>query len=504
MSPIIAERSDISQGNRPPTNQTSNPARGRGKVGDVDKTPKAPDNGETGYKKSGHRSSGPNLSRQETRNMQASSVINVVRATLGIVTFAAAQQCAVAQEFDWKKHQGKTVTFLANNNPIANALVKYKADFEKLTGMTLKVDTYQEQQMRQRLVTVMNARSDEVDLVMSLPSREGLQVAKAGGYADLTGMVNNASAKDYDFADLSPGMIKDATYDNKLTGIPLNVEGPVVYYRKDVFEKCGVAFPKSLDEMVSASEKLKACEPGITPFVSRGLKPALPFTYSVFLHNAGGQYMENGKSQLCSKAAQASLSLYSKLLKDFGPPGVVNYSFYQISGLYREGKAAMAFESSNELRSVMDGGARLKDTGIAVLPAGAGGSHPTVIGWTMSVSNFSKNKEAAWYFLQWATSRAMQEKLALEGIAPPRAAVAKGADYRKWMDEEPVRKAWVDAVNQLSKTGTSEVGYPIVANPASREFVGQAVNEILLGQKTVAEACADADKRLDALIAKEK
>ena len=436
--------------------------------------------------------------------MTASTRSFFIRSALGAVVFATLHSGASAQAaFDWKKHQGKTVTFLANNNPVANAILKYKADFEKQTGMTLKVDTYQEQQMRQRLVTVMNSRSDEIDLFMSLPSREGQQFAKAGWYADLNEFVKNASAKDYDFADLSPAMVKDASYDNKLLGLPLNVEGPVVYYRKNLFQKCGVTFPKNLTELEGVAAKLKACEPGVTPFVSRGLKPALPFTYSVFLHNMGGQYMKGGKSQLCSKEGQASLDLYAKLLKDYGPPGVVNYSFYQISGLYKEGKAAMAFESSNELRTLMDGGARLEDTGVAVLPAGPGGSHPTVIGWTMSVSNFSKNKEAAWYFLQWATSKALQEKLALDGIAPPRASIANDPEYKKWADEQPVRKEWVAAVAELGKTGTSEVGYPIVANPASREFVGQAVTELLLGQKTSAQACADADKQLDALIAKE-
>ncbi len=87
-------------------------------------------------------------------------------------------------------------------------------------------------------------------------------------------------------------MIKDATYSGHLMGVPLNVEGPVVYYRKDLFQKCGLAFPKNLTELESAATKLKACEPTITPFVSRGLKPALPFTFSVFLHNMGGQYMK--------------------------------------------------------------------------------------------------------------------------------------------------------------------------------------------------------------------
>jgi multiple sugar transport system substrate-binding protein len=422
------------------------------------------------------------------------------------IAFAVAATCAFgvhAQDFNWKKYQGKTITFLANNNPVANALLKYKADFEAQTGMTLKVDSYQEQQMRQRLVTVMNSRSDEVDVFMSLPSREGMQFAKAGWYADLNEFVKTASAKDYDFADLSAGMLKDATYEKQLTGIPMNVEGPVLYYRKDLFQKCGVQLPKSLPELEGVAAKLKSCESGVTPFVSRGLKPALPFTYSVFLHNMGGGYMKDNKSQLCSKEGQASLALYAKLLKDYGPPGVVNYSFYQISSLYKEGKAAMAFESSNELRNVMDGGARLKDTAVAVLPAGPGGSHPTVIGWTMSVSAHSKNKEAAWYFVQWATSPAVQAKLAVDGVAPPRSAVAKSPGYKTWMDEQPVRAEWVAAVNELSRTGTSEVGYPIVQNPASRDFIGQAATELLLGQKTPAQACADADKQLDALIAKD-
>jgi len=422
---------------------------------------------------------------------------------IAIALAASFSNGVAAQDFNWKKYQGQTLNFLVTNNPAANALLKYKSEFEQQTGMTLKVDSYQEQQMRQRLVTVMNSHSDEIDLFMSLPSREGQQFAKAGWYADLSDFVKNASAKDYNFADLSAGMIKDATYQRQLTGIPMNVEGPVLYYRKDLFQKCGIALPKSLTELPGIAAKLKICEPGVTSFVSRGLKPALPFTYSVFLHNMGGQYMKDGKSQLCSKEGQASIDLYAGLLKDFGPPGVVNYTFYQITSLYRDGKAAMAFESSNELPSVMNGGARLKDTGVAVLPAGPGGSHPTAIGWTMAVSGYSKNREAAWYFVQWATSPAMQQKLALDGIAPPRSAQSSAKAYQDWLDAQPVRREWATAVNELSRTGTSEVGYPISANPASRDFIGQAVTDVLLGQKPVAQACADADKALDALIAKD-
>lgn len=407
-----------------------------------------------------------------------------------------------AADFDWKKFQGKTVTFLANNNPISAALLTHKADFEKLTGITLKVDGYQEQQMRQRLVTVMNANSDEVDVFMTLPSREGAQFAAAGWYADLTSMAKNEVANDYDYAGLSQALLKAATLDGKLTSMPMNIEGPVLYYRTDVFKKCGVEEPKTIADVEAAAKKIKACDSGITPFVSRGLKPALPYTFSNLLHNMGGSYIVDGKSALCSSKDKQALETYSRLLRDYGPPGVVNYSFPQISALYRAGRAAMAFEASNELRTVMEGGERLKDTKLIPFPAGDGGQVPTAIGWGMSVSAHSKQPDAAWYFLQWATSPAVQKLMAVQGIAPPRSSVAKDPDYRKWIDEEPVRQQWQAALDVLAAKGSSEVGYPIVANPESREFIGQAVQDLILIQKPVDQACADADKSLDALIAK--
>lgn len=411
---------------------------------------------------------------------------------------------AQAADFDWKRHQGQTITFLVNTNPLGNSIVKYKGDFEKLTGMTVKVDAYQEQQMRQRLVTAMNARSDEIDVFMTLPSREGLQFAKAGWYADLAPMTKDKVAPDYDFAGFSPALVQAATIEGKLTSIPLNIEGPLVYYRKDLLQKCGAEFPKRLEDMEPTLQKLKACNAETTPFVSRGLKPALPYTFSVFLHNMGGQYMKDGKSALCSPQGQAALGLYAKLLKDYGPPGVVNSSFYQISSLYREGRVAMAFESSNELSSMMEGGARLRDTGIAPLPPGSAGSVPTTIGWGLTISAHSKKQDPAWLFVQWVSSPAMQEKLALEGIAAPRASVAKSEAVRKWLDAEPSRREWQTSLDELAQKGTSEVGYPIVANPASREIIGQAVSELVLGTKPLDKACADADTALNALIAKEQ
>ena len=124
-----------------------------------------------------------------------------MRRTLTVLAFATLLVQGVwAQRFDWKKHQGETINFLSSNHPWANALLKYKGEFEALTGIKLKVDRYQEPQMRQRLVTMMNAKSSEIDVYMSLPSREGLQFAKAGWYADLMPLVKTHRPSDYHFS----------------------------------------------------------------------------------------------------------------------------------------------------------------------------------------------------------------------------------------------------------------------------------------------------------------
>ena len=70
-----------------------------------------------------------------------SSVLRTLAAAAAITaaSSAAVSSAAHAADFDWKKFKGRTITFLANNNPISQALLTHKADFETLTGMTLKV-----------------------------------------------------------------------------------------------------------------------------------------------------------------------------------------------------------------------------------------------------------------------------------------------------------------------------------------------------------------------------
>lgn len=421
------------------------------------------------------------------------------------LTLFVAPAASPAAAFDWKKHNSTTITFISANHPWANALLRYKDEFTALTGINLKVDSFQEQQARQRMLTILQSKSADMDVFMSLKSRDGMLYSKAGWYADLTAFSTNAVAPEYKLDDFGKGALDGERFNGKLYGIPLNVEGPVVFYRKDLFAELGISEPKTLEELEAACKLIKEKKPDMSPWATRGVKSAVPYTFSNFLHNMGGAYVKDAKANLTDPASRKAFEFYSRMLQDYGPPGSVNNTFYQTTALFRDGRVAMNFESSNEFNGVMEGGARLKDTGIMVLPPAAGqASKPTVIGWGISVSAFSKKQEAAWYFIMWATSPEIQERLIADGICPPRLSALQSKTFKNWQAVEPVRADWADAIIKMSDSGTSDVLGPGVVNqPEGRDIIGQAVNEIMLGQKSVNDATANANKLLQNLLDKQ-
>ena len=283
----------------------------------------------------------------------------------------------------------------------------------------------------------------------------------------------------------------------------MNIEGPILYYRTDIFKKCGVEKPATIKDVEAAAEKIKACDS--TDHAVRLARPEARDRLHLQQHAA--QYRRQLHRRTASpifarRRARRRSTPTAGCCATIGPPGVVNYSFQQISALYRSGRAAMSFESSNELRTVMDGGERLKDTGLAPFPAGEAGQVPTAIGWGMAVSAYSKQPDAGLVLRAMGDQPGDSEA---HGAAGDRAAAA-GGRQRSGVPQVDRRASRCARNGRPRSTCSRPRAPPRSATPSSpiresREFIGQAVQDLILKQKTVDQACADADKALDALIA---
>jgi multiple sugar transport system substrate-binding protein len=210
---------------------------------------------------------------------------------------------AAGDTVDWKRFNGQTITFLSSNHPWAQAVLKRLDQFTELTGIKLRVDTFQEAQMRDRLMTVLQSRSSDVDLFMSLKSREGLLFADAGWYADLRPLVNDPklTASSYNLADFSPALLKGEEFKGKLAGIPLNIEGPVLYIRKDVFARCKLAPPTALQQLPDVAAKLKACDPASPPSSAAAPRARSPIPSAISSTISAATISMPGASRTCAR-----------------------------------------------------------------------------------------------------------------------------------------------------------------------------------------------------------
>lgn len=220
---------------------------------------------------------------------------------------------------------------------------------------------------------------------------------------------------------------------------------------------------------------------------------------AAFIRNLGGEFWKpDGSPGLCQPDTVRGIEMYAALLKDYGPAGALNHTFTQVIELLGQGRVAMTHESSNEFANIMRFPNRAGDLGVRVLPPGreTGRSVSVVIGWGLSVSAHSRNKSAAWAFLQWATSAEVQTKLVASGVAPPRTSVFNGPAFRAWTDEMPIRRAWADALVEIARTGSGIYQTKTDRIPEARDLIGNAVQQVVLGRASARDAACAADVEL--------
>ena len=151
----------------------------------------------------------------------------LLSACFGAALLAAGAAPASAQGFNWQSQKGTTMNLLFNNHPWSQAMRDLAKEFTAKTGIETRIEIFNEEQFRARLATLMQARSTDIDVYMSLASREGQVYDKSGWLADLNPLVKNAAATapDLNLPDFSKGLMDSEMVNGKLVALPINIEG---------------------------------------------------------------------------------------------------------------------------------------------------------------------------------------------------------------------------------------------------------------------------------------
>ena len=406
---------------------------------------------------------------------------------------------ARAQGFNWKRFQGKELYLLLTKHPWIDVLEKNIPEFESLSGMKVKWETLPEIQARQKLTVEMTGGSSGIDAFFTSLHVEKKRFFKAGWYTPLNKFIEDRTltSPEFDWSDVTAGAKAGATQaDGSISALPAFVDVNVLFYRKDVFAQQKATPPKTLGELEETAKKLHA-PPGTYGIVLRGLKNANATQYPSILFPMGGAYVKDGKAVLDTKEGIAALDLYTRLLRQYGPPGVVNFNWYEASSAFYQGQVAMYMDGVN-FASQFEDPSKSKvagKVGYALLPTGPAGAVAPIYITGMAVSSASRNKEAAYLFAQWATNKpnAVRELLAGVGVGRTAAWDAPELKGKGRMPDE-----WYAAYQASLKNGRQ--GLPeIVAVTEYRDIIGVAIQKAIEGAPA-AQVLAQAQKEFQDLL----
>ena len=142
--------------------------------------------------------------------------------------------------------QSNEIRVLLGNHPYGDLVKASIPDFEKATGIRVKVEQLQESQLSTKLATEFATRSSTVDVFMTRPLQEVKMFYKNSWMEPLS----------MDFSDYPKNVMSAVTFGGKVYVVPLVMDWEVIYYRKDLFQKAGLKVPKNFTELEAAARKL--------------------------------------------------------------------------------------------------------------------------------------------------------------------------------------------------------------------------------------------------------
>ena len=404
---------------------------------------------------------------------------------------------------------GGTLRVLLANNPQMEPLRELTEQFTQETGVKVTYTTLPENDLRDKVNQEYSSQAGQYDLT-SLSAFEVPIFSKNGWMAPLDDYV--AKTPDFDQADIFPAFTKGLTgADGKLYGEPFYGESSFMMYRKDIFKEKGLTMPEhpTWDQVVDLAAKVDKAEPGMAGICLRGMagwgQNLAPL--NTIINTYGGQWFDmNWNAKLDSPEVKAATQMYVDLVRNHGEPGAADTGVQECINIMQQGKAAMYYDATSIAGLFEADDSPIKGKmGYVAAPVKETENSGWLWTWAWGVPKSTKNADAAWKFISWASSKKFEQTVAdkygwTKSLTGKRNSTYSNAGYTEatapYYKQE---KAALDAadptnpgVNPNPYTGVQFVG--IAEFPDLGTQVSQQIASAIAGKTSVDEALANSQK----------
>lgn len=373
----------------------------------------------------------------------------------------------------------KITYFAPDIDAYVESVMRHIKEFEELTGDTVEFRIITSDEYYSNQIQGYLAEEGGADVYMSGPILQWEHL-NAGFVEPLDEYI--AKQEDwYYFEEFIPNLINANRWSGKfgdplgagpVISIPINCESYNVAYNKDIFEKYNLQVPRTWEEYFETSKWIAENVEGARGFAQRGTTSwHTMFTgFATQYWSMGAtDFDENGKCAIASEKAVEATEKFIEALKVSGPTEWPTQRWYELALDFCAGKYGLIVDSDhyvayyeNPEMSSMTG-----RVGYATTPVNAEGkSVPNMYTWGLVMNKQSKVKDAAWRFMQWASSKEFLVRAAFEGnMNPTRSSVWEDERFKEhvsgWGDFAKVSRKLAEEDGKILVTPTYK--YRIVA-----------------------------------------
>jgi multiple sugar transport system substrate-binding protein len=362
-----------------------------------------------------------------------------------LLTGTSFENLRLSEEYNIRQFEGTTLNFIVENNLYANILSHESEEFSEITGINVKIRAVDFDTLVQKVNLDFISQAGEYQLVYVDPYQT---LNRFYDYLEVLNPYNKNSDLPKiegfldDFFENQTTVSSYFEEDKNIYTVPFDSTTMIFYYRKDIFDKYRDRF---------YHEKGYDWTPGTSEFtweryyeVAKWIDDNVPneevkygsglmaqqhnsifCEFSNILASYGGDYFSDNKintlglktfdqSNVLDQNFIQALDMYKKIASVSAPKSV-NWNWTDLAGVFQNGDIAMMVNWDENYTFIEDKSQSKVSgkVGYSILPYGDVRSANIYGGSGIGINKYASEteKQAAWLYIVWATSKDMQLKV---------------------------------------------------------------------------------------------
>ncbi len=378
----------------------------------------------------------------------------------------------IPEDYDIKQFEGLSLNFIVEKNINANILSHESELFSEITGINIKIRAMDYDSLVQNANLDLLSQSGEYQIIYVDPyqtmNRYHTHLVELNSLMKKPDLPQIKGFPE-DFFEFQTKVTSNYKDKDKYYAVPFDSTTMILYYRKDIFEKYHDQFyqDKGYDWTPGSKEFTWERYSEIADWINKNVPDSeveygsgqmgqehnsIFCEFSTILDSYGGSYFNNPivntygidsfkNFDISGPNFIKALDVYQQIFTTAAPESV-NWTWTDTANAFRDGKIAMMPNWDENSTYVENEESSVKGkVAYSILPYGSKKSSNIYGGSGIAINKYisEREKEAAWLYIVWATSKEMQLKILKHpegGSLPTRKSVFNNLEIEEFLNGE--------------------------------------------------------------------